>query len=36
MKQNPAYEHDYILNKLLELAYDGIVVVDAAWHNCHL
>jgi len=30
MGQNPAYEYDYILNKLLELAYDGIVVVDAA------
>ena len=30
IKQNPACEYDYILNKLLELAYDGIVVVDAA------
>jgi len=30
MEQNPACEYDYILNKLLELAYDGIVVVDAA------
>jgi PAS domain S-box-containing protein len=30
MEKNPIYEDDYILNKLLELAYDGIVVVDAA------
>jgi len=30
MKKSPACEYDYILNKLLELAYDGIVVVDAA------
>jgi PAS domain S-box-containing protein len=30
MGKNPACEYDYILNKLLELAYDGIVVVDAA------
>ena len=30
MGQNPAYEYDYILKKLLELAYDGIVVVDVA------
>jgi PAS domain S-box-containing protein len=29
MEQNPACENEYILNKLLELAYDGIVVVDA-------
>ncbi|MDD2480133.1 MAG: sigma 54-interacting transcriptional regulator [Victivallaceae bacterium] len=29
MKQNPAYEYDYVLSKLLELTYDGIVVVDA-------
>ena len=30
MGQNPAHEYDYILKKMLELAYDGIVVVDAA------
>jgi PAS domain S-box-containing protein len=30
MRQDPAYEYDYILKKMLELAYDGIVVVDAA------
>jgi len=29
MKKSPVYEYDYILNKLLELAYDGIIVVDA-------
>ena len=28
MEQNPACENEYILKKLLELAYDGIVVVD--------
>jgi transcriptional regulator with PAS, ATPase and Fis domain len=30
MGQNPAHEYDYILKKMLELAYDGIVVIDAA------
>jgi PAS domain S-box-containing protein len=29
MSKNPVYDNDYILKKLLELAYDGIVVVDA-------
>lgn len=29
MAKNPACENEYILNKLLEVAYDGIVVVDA-------
>jgi PAS domain S-box-containing protein len=27
-EKSPVYDQDYILNKLLELAYDGIVVVD--------
>ncbi len=30
MRHNAASEYDYILKKLLELAYDGIVVVDAS------
>ena len=29
MAKNPVHEYDYIVKKLLELAYDGIVVVDA-------